>query len=405
MREIFNKYFSLIYFSTLFVLIVFKEPAIFFQPRFWAEEGMVFYSFAYNHDLAETLLTPLVGYYTFYNVVVSSFQSTFISVENAPVISTIAGLIVQLIPFILIFYSSSIYFNTTSKKYLLSLSILLITPNEIWINTTNSHFFFGLITFLILIADNSAQTILRYFKYLLLVVGSLTGPMSCFFAPLFIFKYWKDRTKENLYQMLVSVFAGTLQVGITVYCLLYNNQYKRLVDRNFYTSFKAYIADNFALLLPFGENDRFIIGLFIMPISILIFWHIIKNRQSYNYLGLASFLIISILSLLGSLNMAGGSRYGFVPTVILICLLANTIYDNNRRNASKYSVFAGFFLACFILIQLVGFKLNSDKLYQPSFPDWKSEVKKWRDVPTYKMKVHPYDENKGWNVTLLPRKS
>jgi len=362
---------------------------------------MVFYAFAYNHGLIENLFTPLVGYYTLFNVIISSIQSFLMSVENAPIVSTVGGLLVQMIPFIIILNSESKYFDTKLKKLMVSLSILLITPNEIWVNTTNSHFHFGLITFLILVSDTPYRPFIRRVKYLSLLVGYLTGPMSSFFAPLFVIKYITNRTKENLFQMLVSVFAGTLQVAITVYCLLYNNNYNRMLERNAIVSLKAYIGDNFGLLLPFGENDRFIIGLFIMPISFMVFWRVVKLRQSYDYFALAAFFIISLLSLLGSLNMAGGPRYGFVPTVIFICILCN--FFEKVQHIAVYRAIGRSFATCFIIIQLIGFKMTSHKFYEPSFPRWKYEVKKWRSDPTYKMKIHPYNENKNWVVNLVVR--
>lgn len=399
-----KKNFSVFYYLIIFSLIILKEPSIFLYPRFWAEEGMVFYAFAYHNSFWDNLFTPLVGYYTFYNVIVSSLQVNFFSIENAPIVSTVAGLIVQITPFILILNSYHPFWDTNLKKLLHSLIIIFITPNEIWVNTTNSHFHFGLITFIILVAEPNKSKLLNGFIYIMLILACLTGPMSVFFAPFFILKYFYKKNSPNLIQMVIANVCGAIQVFVTIYSVLYKNTYQRFVDKNLWLSFKAYIADNFGLLLPFGENDRFIIGLVVAPIAIYLFIKLLQEKKKESFFFIASFFLVSILSILGSLNMTGGPRYGFVPTFILICLFFNFLFKDTLSWQSKLqrNFFYGLF-GIFLLIQGIGFKLNSHKMYLPEFPKWRSEVEKWRKDSTYTMKIHPYNENKGWIVKLDKR--
>ena len=43
------------------ILISFREIDLLIFPRFWAEEGQLFYPFALNHSLWDIFTTPLAG--------------------------------------------------------------------------------------------------------------------------------------------------------------------------------------------------------------------------------------------------------------------------------------------------------------------------------------------------------
>ncbi|MEO8759304.1 MAG: hypothetical protein ABI388_00190, partial [Bacteroidia bacterium] len=57
------------------LLISIREPALLLNPRFWGEEGSIFYQFALHHSVLEILTTAHVGYLTFFNSIVSSLQA------------------------------------------------------------------------------------------------------------------------------------------------------------------------------------------------------------------------------------------------------------------------------------------------------------------------------------------
>src|SRR6185312_3797584 len=142
-----NKKEKWIYFLWLILIILIREIRLVAMPRFWAEEGALFYVFAYNHSFLENLTTIHVGYYTLFNVLVSSFSVLF-PLKYAPYFTTYLGLAIQIISLAIIVFCKSEWWNTTLKKVLISIVVVIISPPELWINTTNSHFYFGLITLL-----------------------------------------------------------------------------------------------------------------------------------------------------------------------------------------------------------------------------------------------------------------
>src|SRR4051812_34313348 len=77
------------------LLIILRDPLLFVYSRFWAEEGIIFYSFAYLKSAWESFTTLQVGYYTLFNLLVSELAVCF-PIEQGPLITTISACLVQL---------------------------------------------------------------------------------------------------------------------------------------------------------------------------------------------------------------------------------------------------------------------------------------------------------------------
>ena len=176
--------FRLILFGSSILMILFRAPALLLYPRLWAEEGTIFYVFARHHTIGEIFTTSHVGYLTFFNSIISLLQAKCFSVEYAPIVSTVAGFLVQLVPVYIITFTSCKFWDNPLKKVLSVFICILTTAPELWLNTTNSHFIFGLITFLLMMVPaQNVSFLFAIFSRILLIIGSLTGPASLFFFP------------------------------------------------------------------------------------------------------------------------------------------------------------------------------------------------------------------------------
>ena len=144
-----------VYLLWLILIILIREIKLVTMPRFWAEEGALFYAFAYSHSFFENLTTIHVGYYTLLNVLISSFSVLF-PLKYAPYFTTFLGLSIQIISVVVIVFCESKWWNTTLKKVLISIVVIIISPPELWINSTNAHFYLGLITLIILLSDSDS---------------------------------------------------------------------------------------------------------------------------------------------------------------------------------------------------------------------------------------------------------
>src|ERR1700751_1875389 len=90
--------FSVILILCSIFLICLREPALILNPRMWAEEGIIFYHFALHHSLYDIFTTVHVGYLTLFNSIVSALQAKIFSIENAAIVSTDRGFLIQRIP-------------------------------------------------------------------------------------------------------------------------------------------------------------------------------------------------------------------------------------------------------------------------------------------------------------------
>jgi hypothetical protein len=383
------------------LVTIIREIRLITEPRFWAEEGTIFYSSAYSNSLWENLCTINVGYYTLLNVLVSHFSILF-PTELAPVITTVVGLFIQLLPLVIIVFYPSIWWDTFLKKILIGTLVIVASPAEIWINTTNSHFYLGLITLLILLVDQGKLSNKdRWFFRVLLFLGVLTGPASSLVAPGYLWKSFKEKNRETYIQTSIVVFCVIIQACIIVYAALYNNKYSRFSGFDLSEFLLTYVGDSFGLLMPFGKNDRRVIGLILAPFILWLFYKNIK-QTAYQYLILV-FFSVSFFSILGSLRMIGGPRYSYVPTIIIFLILIREIFvaANEGRVIKQISLWILVLSTTFLV---VFYQKNLEQNVSKKFPKWKDEVELWKRDPLYKPRVHPSNEKDPWEMDLHRKK-
>jgi hypothetical protein len=387
------------------LLIVLREPALFIYPRLWAEEGTIFYAFARHHSVWEIFTTSHVGYLTLFNSLVSTIQAKLFSVENAACVSTYMGFLVQLTPICIIAFTAHKFWDSAFKKIICVLTIILVTAPELWVNTTNSHFIFGLITFLIMIIYAPDLSIFqKYFFRAMLFIGGLTGPASIFFTPAFLLKAYREKSKEKYIQAGIMLLCACIQALVILYSILYNNKYNRLSVHDLKTTRYHFIIDNFSLLphtnlFSFQLFSLDFITLFGLLIGVFYVYLLIKNFKNSDYLiPLLSLIPVAVFSTLGSLDMAGGTRYAYIPTCILMIVILSEIFELSLRKMRYAALFVTG--SCFLINLLCYKPIINQWAYMPIYPKWKVEVAKWRADTSYLPKTHPALNNDGWPVKL-----
>jgi hypothetical protein len=389
-------------FRLLFVLwcilvIACRETDLLVTPRLWAEEGKIFYSFALHHSVWQTFTTPLVGYLTLFNSIVSTLQAKIFPVEMAPAVSTYAGFFVQLIPILIIVFTTHPFWNTPLKKILLGITIILVTAPELWLNTTNAHFFFGLITFLILVIPTAQLSLTKKWCFrILLVLGNLTGPASMFLTPVFFMQAYFERSREKYIQIIIQTLCAIIQASVVMYSLMYQNEYHRLEHYNLPVTLYHFFIDHFSLnIILLSMNDMRNIGILVAIYFIYLFIKKRKNREHLVFM--TAFIISAIFSTAGSLKMEGSPRYGYITTCILLILIITDAFELlNSKKKAGYIVSAIVVLT--LTINALYYKSRQTEVYSPDFPAWKQEIAKWRSDSTYLPKIHPVYPSDTWYV-------
>jgi hypothetical protein len=116
----------------LTLLMFLRAPALLTRPRFWAEEGTVWFQHAITHPPVANLLFVFAesGYYIFstnVTALLASITKNVAGLEYAPAATTYFSALIQLVPFLLILGFKSHLFDSSWKSALGCL-VLLCAP-------------------------------------------------------------------------------------------------------------------------------------------------------------------------------------------------------------------------------------------------------------------------------------
>lgn len=398
-------------------LIVYRFPQIFYEPRMYAEEGTVFFTYAFNNPWHEMLYMPFLGYYSLLNNLICLAAAKLLPLEYAPWLTTYVSLFVYLLIFYLILYGQSVLFDGFPRKAAACLAILFLADGNIWINVISAHFYFSLIGFLILVQDVENLDVFKRWLYRILIfMAGLTGVLTCFLFPVFLIKSWRQKGRENKIHTGLLLLGCLVQGAVFLVYLHHDALGNRLGSSSFMGNLHVFYILNF--LGPifgyqvFEKYYRLITSdpsasLFIVAMSILLvvytlflIWLLVKcfsNKE--RVYGFAGFWLLSILSTIFSLGMLGGPRYSYAPNVILILLLLSFIRFKGKNGWSR--VFPAMCLCCVLSCIVLGFYDFKVKLrghLDENWPKWTEQVKRWEQNPNYSIKIWP----DGWVINLKP---
>lgn len=407
------------------ILIVLREPRYFYQPRFWAEEGSLHFAYSYSHNWWAALFQPQVGYLNFWPNL-ATLLAVLPPLEFAPYVTTFMALLIQLVPVVFILSSKSPIWSSWIRK-LVALAIFLFSAltGEVWLNTINSYSFMAIVTFLILLEETPADRIRRWIYRFLLVVGGLTGTVSCFLIPLFGLRALVEKEKERWFQVLF-LSACTLVQIILIFRYRSNESFGDRFHLIGLTTLGVTIWTQSLALFAFGfqQADEWARVLFSMAS---------QDLGSFQMWGRILLLSAGILFLLFSSNLSILQRVLFIGGYVILLVLPmmfSVIKDKyalidtglHQRIFLAPNILLGWMLLFGIrfrnekgwrvplanLISLLCALMVAASLFwgmqsyrEPWFvaeywPDWKAETEIWEADPTYALKIQP----EGWVINL-----
>lgn len=375
------------------VVIVLRNPSLIAHPRFWAEEGEVYFQYAIHHTYLESLFKTHLGYFSLFSNS-ASILGTLVPLKTAPAVTTFLALVVQLIPMLLVVFGTSAYWDNVSKKIIICVLILTIPEAEIWLNTINSQFYLALSTVILLCEPtHEYRASSRAMVIVLLLLAFFSGPVSCFIAPLYVLKAYHTRSNWDTKIGMVAFVCAIIQASICIYLIKYEPSEARFTNFDSSNFVKSYLADFLGIIKVVGFNDKKNVGLALLPYVAYIFW--INSKTRNGLLIVMSFLLLTFLSLGSALNMSGSPRYGFVPTFILFVLIINEIFNSSKSWSKNLAA----------IITIVMFTINII-FYQQGIQNnsncynWKDEVQLWENDSNYKPRISPCTGAKTWEVVL-----
>lgn len=435
------------FFSLILILIISREPNLILHPRFWAEEGSLYFFNAYKNGFLSGLFfvpAQTAGYFSFW-ANISAAVASLVPIKYAPSVTTLFSLSYLLLIFSIIIWGKSYLWNKTDKK-ILAVLLLLFAPTaieEIWLNSINLQVYAGICSLCILFEDTSKAGKFRLFLYrILILANTLTGLYTSALLGGFLIKWIWQRRNETIIQSSIIFVASIIQVVIFLQ-LKFSDQisHKKLAGYDLWKAF-SYTLKYFIIDPVFGPNadrilsmlginiatitksphDNYVIvcGWMSLTLILLFFYFIIINKKDIkNAMLFLSFITLSFLVTYGAINGIPSSRYAAFPGLMVLFILLNnvtmpTIFSTTGHRKTGFSGFVsaiknpkqfknGFMILLIFISIFYGIRNFWNMKYNyENAPLWKNEIKQLEKNPSYTITIFPYPRWRFYYLTKLP---
>ena len=402
----------------IFLLIVisfFRSPYIFLKGRFMAEDGELFFKSAFENNFLEHLLyfAPNSGFYNLIANILAEI-STHFPLNYAPLVVAYGSLFLILLPIILILFKDSSLFKNDYQKIIASVILFIATPNspEVWVNSINSQIYLFFSSFLILYFKDENNSVNLKEKFLLLIAG-LSGIYSCILTPIFFFKFYFLKKKNNLYNFIILLFCTIIQLSLIFYSkinnLLHTSHIEFIEKPIFYVTSFIYsffmkpifgrdllYFINEKLHISFLPKDVFFIvfGLLVLFFFIKFnFINYIKKDKIFQSIFFIYFLVFGVV-FLGSDNFPPSGRYAVIPGNLFLLII---FYLSIHFEIKQIRYFFSFVILLSIISGIYEFRPTTKYirfLDCVNCPDWKTEIINWKKDNNYAIGIWPYPRKK-----------
>lgn len=415
---------ALLLLTAVIILVVVRRPELFTSPRFWAEEGALYFEYARAHGFWATLFAPHLGYFA----VVPNLATALASLgapENAPLVTTAVAALFQVLASALVIFGNAPFWDSWPKKLLLAAGIQLLGPAETWLTTIATQFWMTIAVFFVLLESKVHISRGKRFCYRLTVLlGGLSGGQAPFLTPVFALKAWRSRCREETVLTAILAATGLVQaivvatslagadaglrsrfdgINFDLATVLSLHLVKPFFSQAFFDLPAIVALDNagagfFFRFLPNGLVYLSLLAAMALTGGALLTTAIANRRSRDHQYLIAAFLTVVLCSTVMSLQMASAPRYAFAPAVMLLTLQLGSGTGTARFRPQR--LLPALFLLLTTVSLLHDIRDPSRLYFRPGLPVWKSEVAAWRRDPSYRPMIWPPFMNRRWNVDL-----
>jgi hypothetical protein len=410
-----------------------RAPQLLVEPRFWAEEGSVYYANAQQTRSLEAFVhvpRHTAAYVALSVSVPATLAARLLPVEAAPYATTYAALAILSVVFALVVFGRSLLWNDPVRKAL-ACAVVLLAPSslgEVWLNSTNSQIYCGLISLCILCEDLRLASPRRIAVYvLLLLFCGLSGVYTAFLCPAFFWKLWYERSRGAL--AVASTAALATAVQVVVFASLWSEHaihpsklqafdWVRSATVTFYSHFVVPLGlrplvrvlgepTEVVAALARGSRDPWMLGVALLGVAgalaILVALVDRDLRSARNGLVIALASLAASTTVFAHFGRAMG-RYAVLSGIALLWLLLS----QTRRRAGAGPVrtaAAAALLGWALAVGALGYRHDEAFACPAGCPSWRAEVARWRQDPSYAPRIWPGVVAAGrppWRVKLSP---
>jgi hypothetical protein len=339
------------------LLTLLRAPWLVVAPRFFAEEGIVYFRYALSHGVLDTLTAKHLAYYALVPNVATAIAAR-LPLALAPYATLAFAFAVQLIPAFIIVHDRELW--KTQRDKVLALLVLLVplAMRREWLSTIHAQFWLALAMCLMLVVKPRSRSALALYA-LTTLTAALTGALSDALAPCFLLLGLVRRDPRLLASGAV-LGAGALfqaQSIATARALVWDA--RDLLSVAAGKLIAVPLAGKFAAPLTVAlfthAHSPLVFGLTALGAAAAFFVAFRALDQNgkvllvvSTYLGIAS-LVAALGDHAALAQPLHGVRYVFVPNVVYGLLL---VWALSRANAPRWPIAAA--LGTIIFVGIVG---------------------------------------------------
>lgn len=421
---------SLCIFAAALALAAARTPQLLVEPRFWAEEGSLYYAAAWDASSAATLVhvpRPVAAYLNLAASVPATLAAWWLPVERAPFATTWAAFAVLAVALALPSAGRSRLWGHPFGSALACAAVLLAPSalGEAWLNSINAQSYCGLIALAILCEDLRRASARRAAAMApLLVFCGLSGPYTSFLFPAFAWKAWAERSRAALVAAGAVAFAAAIQVGVFVWVWSEDGLNPAKLQPFDFVRSATYAAYG-QLVVPLGlaplaqafsgpvlgaltgpAREPWAVGVAVLGVALgagaLLLLVDRDPRAPRNGLVIA----LTCLAVFTTASAHWGrsfGRYAVVSGFALLWLVLARAYARSRGRIVPNAAAALFAWA--LLVGAAGYRSDEAFDCPGGCPRWPEEVARWRADYAYAPRIWPVLLPHGrpqWRVELAP---
>lgn len=401
------------YLAFFALLVAVRLPRVFLEGRFWAEEGRVHFENAWNMPWLDALLFSYAGYLNLTANAAGLLARYLPPLWAAPYVSTGLALIIQCLPAVLILTSRLDWLR--HRAVLVAALLLIATPphsEEVWLNSICSQYHLTLSAGIIL-ALESRGGLVGVLRLAVLLLATLSAPMSWVLAPLFALRAVLERSGPRVWQTLVVALGVAIQliwffaptpgreVGISPTLFGAIVLAKQVIIPLVPTPLDSELIGLFARDLSMAGGPLWPLAVVAALFAVLA-WGALRRPKEAPLWFLLTGAIIATGAYAGSLGnkadllvVLAGNRYAFGPQV----LFGLTVLGLAVLLPGKARLWARAVVIWLLVVGMWGYFAFAGPGQVQSGPPWLPEVQKYQQDHNYRMKIWP----PGWSMGLPPK--
>jgi hypothetical protein len=392
---------SLLILLGAFVLAWLRSPLLLFHGRVVMEEGTHYLQKGLDSSAMSAFLALHVGYYSLLMNLLGLILARVVPLEWAAIGYTTASLGMLLL---------TVYLAVTCEEFrdtqtrVLAAAVCLLTPSiEVWLTAEDAQFYLAACTALICISSEHRHRLLRGATLLL---AGLSGPVSCIFAPFFLWRAFRRRTRDAAVQAGILVLCALTEAALVLSSVHAGKRpvaglhklewfgpvlFLKIFSVTFFTRLGAFLSQRIAI---HHANAAVCLLLWIATLlSLSLFWRLARSAGTAGRMcfGMATFsLVFNYVGIPETLDviLIGAFRYFFTGFLLywMVLLLA---YARTREAAPSLNFKLARGLLAFALIVGLAESVGYWTRFQKNGPYWRTEVAAWRADPAHPIQVWP----------------